>query len=220
MKYKKLFYESIKMFSDITGLLTNTQCIVCGSESNGRRLCERCLELTNAPPSPVTLTHKDIEIYYFGLYKERLRDFILSYKYHNHDSLSRELTQMIVKIIEFHHLNFDYVTYVPATKSAKKKRGYDHMHLIAKSISKILNIPFVQTMKTVKETDQLIAKNREEAVRGKFVLLDNLPDFSTKSILLIDDVYTSGSTMREAVKILNYSKPRKIVPIVIAMNRS
>lgn len=222
LKYSKIIeilYNSIETISDITRLLTNTQCIVCGRESNGHRLCKRCLELTHAPPSTVTLIHRGLEIYYFGIYKELLRDFILSYKYQNHDSLHKEFAQMIARTIKFNHLDFDYITYVPATKSAKKKRGYDHMNLIAKRISKMLDIPFVQTMKAVRETDQLVAKNREEAVKGKFILLDNLPNFSTKSILIIDDVYTSGSTMREAIKTLEYLKPKEVIPIVIAMNR-
>lgn len=201
-------------------LLTNTNCIVCGNESEGYRLCRRCIEIINAPPSPVFLRHNNIQVYYYGLYKENLRDFIIAYKYHNHHSLSKEFSQMLYNTIQTHQLDFDIIAYVPATKSAKKKRGYDHMRLIAKALSKMTNVPCVDTLTTVRDTDQLTTQDRQEAVKGKFKILDEKAHLiSGKRILLIDDVYTTGSTMKETYNILKSSGADTVIPLVIAMNR-
>lgn len=201
-------------------LLTNTNCIVCGDESEGYRLCRRCIEIINAPPAPVFLRHNNIQVYYYGLYKETLRDFIIAYKYHNHHSLSKEFSRMLYNTIQTHSLDFEIITYVPATKSARKKRGYDHIRLIAKALSRITNIPYVDSMIAIRETDQLATQNRQEAVKGKFKIRDDKANLvSEKRILLIDDVYTTGSTMKESYNILKSSGANTVIPLVIAMNR-
>lgn len=217
MKLLKLDFEN--EISNIIKLITNTCCIVCGTESKGHRLCEKCAEKVNNL-SPAFLIHNNMRIYYYGLYKETLSDFIIAYKYNNHHSLSKEFSKMLYKAIVAHNISFEIVAYVPATKSAKKKRGYDHMKLIAKEFSKITKIPYINALIAVRETDQLTAKNRQEAVKGKFMLReDKSYIIKDRSVLLIDDVYTTGSTMREVSNILKRYGTKEVIPLVIAMNR-
>ncbi|MFN3691505.1 MAG: ComF family protein [Fervidobacterium sp.] len=172
-------------------------------------------------------------IYYHGLYKGKLREFILSYKFRNHHSLAREFSQMLYETIRNQSIYFDIITYVPATKSAKHKRGYDHMRLIAKQLSKLTNKPYINLLLAVRETDQLKTENRQEAVKGKFKIneqklknlikeksehLNTREKIEKKKILLIDDVYTTGSTIKECINTLKISGLENIIVLVIAMN--
>ncbi|MGC8819686.1 MAG: ComF family protein [Fervidobacterium sp.] len=92
------------------------------------------------------------------------------------------------------------------------------MYIISKELSKLANIRLINTLQAVRDTDQLLSQNREEAVRGKFEIINGV-DLQNKTILLIDDVYTTGNTMREAIKTLRQANLLSIIPLVIAMNK-
>ncbi len=204
----------------VLDLLATTNCIVCGNKSFGKRLCPDCEVFLSKPPAPVTKRVNNHDIWYFGFYEEKLRDLILSYKFHNHHSLCSDLAKLANSIIITHNVSFDIITYVPATKSAKKKRGYDHVELIAKQLSKLVEKPWIKSMEAVRETDQLKTMDRKEAVRGKFDILEDTSRFlANKKVLLIDDVLTTGSTMEEASKILKLASPSEVIRLVIAIKK-
>lgn len=205
---------------NVMDLLTTTNCIVCGSKSFGKRLCPDCEAFLSKPPAPVTKRVNNHDVLYFGFYEEKLRDFILSYKFHNHHSLCGDLAKLVNSVIVTHKVSFDIITYVPATKSAKKRRGYDHVELITKQLSKLVEKPWIKSMEAVRETDQLKTLDRKEAVMGKFDILDDTSRFLTeKKVLLIDDVLTTGSTMEEASKILKLASPSEVIRLVIAIKK-
>ncbi|MGQ9856120.1 MAG: ComF family protein [Fervidobacterium sp.] len=220
-KYEIIIHVIRNTFESILNLATNTECIVCGKQSFGKRLCVECAKVIDGPPAITEKFLGNVKIIYFGLYEEKLRDFILAYKFRNHHSLSKTFAKMLAKTIKLHSIVADGIVYIPATKSAKNRRGYDHMYLIAKALSKETGIPVLKVLRAVRETDQLQTTDRAEAVKGKFELVDNSEqNIADKSIILIDDVLTTGSTIKEAIKILKVAKPRAIYPIVIAMNRN
>ncbi len=201
-------------------LLTTTNCTVCGNESFGKRLCPDCETFLNTTPAVSTKTVNNYEVHYFGFYEEKLRDFILAYKYHNHHSLCKELAKLTHNVIIAHRISFDIISYVPATKSAKKKRGYDHIELIVKQLSKMTEKPWIKSMDAVRETDQLQTADRKESVKGKFAMIDSASEMIVnKEVLLIDDVLTTGNTMSEASRILKMAQPTEIIRLVIAIKK-
>jgi competence protein ComFC len=215
----KLFRYFEDTFENVLNLATDTECVVCGSQSFGKRLCKDCALLINGPPAITTQKVGPHEVHYFGFYEDKLREFILAYKFKNHHSLAKSFGEMLYKTVVVNNIPIEIITYVPATKSAKKKRGYDHMRLIAIELSKKLRIPMVDALKAVRETDQLLTKDRAEAVKGKFALRKEAKLLEGKKILLIDDVLTTGNTMLEAVRILKSTKPDNISCCVIALNK-
>lgn len=218
-----------KIFNEVLSLLTNTHCIVCGGESFASRLCEHCTEYyINTLPSASYLINEKTNIYYYGFYEEKLRQFILAYKFGNHHSLAKEFADMLYKTILNHSIDCDFITYVPATRSAKKKRGCDHMRAIAQKLSQQIKKPSIDLMVAVRDTDQLKSQDRKESVKGKFKInvqklnkyLKLLESVSERKILLIDDVYTTGSTIRECVDVLKSAGFKNITVLVLAMNNS
>ncbi|QTA37974.1 ComF family protein [Thermosipho ferrireducens] len=130
--------------------------------------------------------------------------------------MSRIIGNHMVDLIKHFKLDFDLLTYVPVTKTVLFERGFDHMKLISRVVQKELKCDSYKTLKAVKETDQVFAQNREKAVLGKFKLIKNVHD---KNILLIDDICTTGNTLKECVKILKLGGANEIKTVVFALKK-
>uniref|UniRef100_A0A7C5RJB3 ComF family protein n=1 Tax=Fervidobacterium thailandense TaxID=1008305 RepID=A0A7C5RJB3_9BACT len=226
------FIDSFKAFLKASfTLLVACECLICGrpvSDANcdgGLRICETCWSEIEHKPSPVPYRIKNLEVFYYGFYEERLRDLVLAFKFGKHPGLSKVLAKFLMKVVHEHGIDYDFVTFVPATRTSRRKRGFDHMALVAREFSKVAGKEVFKLLKTARETDQLLANDRREAVRGKFVIEELIPDriytvLDSKTVLLIDDVLTSGNTMEECLRILKKGFPKtRFLPLVVAVKR-
>lgn len=102
---------------------------------------------------------------------------------------------------------FDAITFVPLGRKRFLERGYNQSEIIAKTVSKILNIRLMENIIIrKKETYPLsMIKDKElrkETIKDAFKINQNLKNslkyFKEKiNILIIDDVFTTGSTLNE-----------------------
>ena len=112
---------------------------------------------------------------------------------------------------------------VPAHIKKIRERGYNQSEELAKEISKILNIPvisdvLVKTKPTASQAE-LKKEEREKNLLGAFKIncgASETPQFSGKKVFLVDDVYTTGSTMQECAKILKTAGAKSVWGIAIA----
>ena len=123
------------------------------------------------------------------------------------------------KIIYEKMQNYDTIIPVPISKKRMKERGYNQSLLIAKKISQSLKIP-LQTnclfkTKNIIEQSKLNKEQRKENIQHVYEL-KNGEILYNKRILLIDDIYTTGSTVNECSKILQQGMPKKIDVLVLA----
>ena len=98
----------------------------------------------------------------------------------------------------------DAVTYVPITKKRKIERGYNQGELLAEVISEELKIPVLHTLEKTRDTDDqksLNLKERAENLKGCFRVCDRTY-VKGKTILLADDVLTTGATTDAACRAL------------------
>lgn len=106
---------------------------------------------------------------------------------------------------------------VPLYKSKIRRRGFNQSEEIAKELSKILNIPVLKSaLKRIKNTApqvNLDKEKRQENIKGAFLCTDNVKD---KKMLLVDDVFTTGSTMEECAKILKENRAKEVWGITLA----
>ena len=108
---------------------------------------------------------------------------------------------------------------VPISSKRKKERGYNQSALIAKEIAKIAKTQYndisLLKIKNITEQSKLNRKERLKNIEGAYKLRFKklLKD---KKILLVDDVYTTGSTVNECSKILMQAQPQKIGVLTIA----
>jgi len=117
----------------------------------------------------------------------------------------------------------DYILIpVPLSIQRKRTRGFNQADIIAKLISKILNIPYYPhvLIRHKNNFPQANIKNqlqRPQNVKNIFKLnKKQLKFLKNKNIILVDDVFTTGSTLNECAKILKRNKVKKILAICLA----
>ncbi|MCQ2399404.1 MAG: ComF family protein, partial [Clostridia bacterium] len=112
----------------------------------------------------------------------------------------------------------DFVTFVPMTKKEFKGRGYNQTELLAKSFSSLSGIPVQEVMKKTRETKRqvgLTGKERRENLKGAFTVYKRKAT-AGKTVLLIDDVTTTGSTAEIISDKLKRSGAKRVYVLTVA----
>lgn len=113
---------------------------------------------------------------------------------------------------KFRDIKFDLVLYLPPTKSGDLVKNFTI------KFARVINVPISHALKKVRVTqEQKMFENsysKHENVLGAFDIEDDI--VKGKTILLIDDIYDSGATLKEVGSILTQKGAKYIVPIVIA----
>ena len=106
------------------------------------------------------------------------------------------------------HFAADLVTWVPVSKKRRRRRGYDQAELLAKALAKRLEVPAVSCLVKLRDNPaQSGIRDRDERKKNVSGVYAPNPaaDIAGKSILLVDDVITTGATVEECSKVLRKS---------------
>lgn len=169
-------------------------CPVCGRKMPYTALCPECKD---KPPAYT----KAVSAF---VYKDGAQ--ILIWKFKNG---SGYLKDYFADILAWKVLDglppCDFIVSVPMTRRDRLRRGYNQSDLLAKSLSKRINVAYLKgaltKIKENKEQKSLSQKEREENVRGCF-RVEKRGEIKGKRILIADDVMTTGATANELAKIL------------------
>lgn len=122
---------------------------------------------------------------------------------------------------------YDYIVPVPSSEMKKKKRGYNQVDLFFKkwaySLEKIDKPYFVwldciYKFDTSNDMWSLTHKERHQNIENAFVIKAEYKDidFSTKRILIVDDIYTTGATIEAVAKVLRLYNPSRLDALTLA----
>lgn len=221
---------------DIIGLVFPKKCINCGKGE--KYLCEDCLSKVKVLDQICAYCQKssiDGMTHFSCLKKYRMNGFlsfwdyggvirkaILGLKYKFAKEVSKDLVSFVSQnlISKYKFLDSSYVLIsVPIHFSRENWRGFNQSELIGKQIAEKLGCKFrsdvlIKTKKTIAQAD-LKGKERTQNVKGVFALN---PRYKLKntSVVLFDDVFTTGSTLKEAAKVLKRSGAKKVWGLTIA----
>jgi len=159
--------------------------------------------------------NKKISGLYFALpYKEKplTKKIIHQFKYQPYlKDLSKTLASILIEHFVLSGKNTDEIWEnsilipVPLDKNKLKIRGYNQSEELAKELSKVLQVPVISDIlvkiKSTKPQMELSKKEREENLQNAFAIKKSA-GLANKKIFLVDDVYTTGSTMQECAKVL------------------
>ena len=115
----------------------------------------------------------------------------------------------------------DLITYIPRMKKSVRKYGYNQTKLLAELVSKYSGIPCMPVLQSsglyTQEQKTLSQSERVSNVRDKFTVKKNKRSaVTTKTILLIDDVVTTGSTLSECARMMKEAGAYKIYALCAA----
>lgn len=191
-------------------------CPKCGKQViTEDTLCDDCKITTH-------FYEKGIALYpYEGTIKETMYRF----KYGGRKKYAQLFGQMLAKQLQ--NTNFpskiDLIVPVPISKERIRQRGYNQAEEIAKYVSKYIGIPYnkdilIRTTHT-KPQSSFSPMQRRKNIKSAFKCTGTLP-LETKVILIIDDIYTTGSTIDECAKTLKKSGAQVIYSAVVCIGNS
>ena len=161
------------------------------------------------------------ELMYIFKYEGQVRKLILDYKFNEKSYLYKTFVNFLLKNKKiFENIKkYDKIIPVPISKKRNKERGYNQSMLIAEEIANKTNLELVNNCliktKNIIEQSKLNKEDRQQNIQGVYSL-QNERLITNKKILLVDDIYTTGSTVNECCKILQQANPKTIGVLVLA----
>ena len=135
-------------------------------------------------------------------------------------AMGYEMAEHIKKF--YGNITFDGVTFIPMSKKKELKRGYNQAELLANAVSENIGVPVIGLLEKVMKTpDQKrgSAAERKMNLHGAFDLIQGA-DVDEKTILLIDDIRTTGSTLNECALVLNAYGAKAVYAAAFCMAKS
>ncbi|MBP9732289.1 MAG: ComF family protein [Candidatus Magasanikbacteria bacterium] len=179
---------------------------MCHIERVGGRCCDECRDKTplarHVAMMPLTST-------------SLLHQIIHLYKYDYIEGLEFTLQFLISRFLETYQFSsVDYIVPVPLHKKRYVERGFNQSERIARILSAETGIACIEPLKRITNTLKqatLDRSHREVNVLNAFVVQkDCVEIISGKNIVLVDDVYTTGSTLRECASALKTAGVQEI----------
>lgn len=183
-------------------------------------LCNECRQKIQPVVShnlSITKT-KTMPVLAIGAYRDPLIALIVA-KSGSHRVASTQLGHLVWQLSNVSHLDFDYIVPIPLHWSRYAWRGYNQADEIARVISAKSGRPIAHVLRRVKRTPYLTyfsSEKRRTTMQDVFSFIGDKQIYKNKRLLLVDDVMTSGATLRNAARILYHAQPQSLVAVVVA----
>lgn len=199
-------------------------CGICG-KIDKNSLCKKC-ELKLNKQYNIFLDYYVQDKFFnvlicFFKYEGFIRKLLLDYKFRDKVFLYKTIFKMISKqkfLFKFLS-SYDTIIPVPIGKKRRRERGYNQSELIAKEISYFINLEYKNKClikaKNIIEQSKLNREQRILNIHDSYIL-QNGRELKDKKIVLLDDIYTTGSTVNECSRILVEAEPKSICVLAIA----
>lgn len=154
----------------------------------------------------------------WGIFTGPLRKAIHRMKYKRDISLGDRLSEVLFELVDQLGWRFDLVTAVPLNPARAKERGYNQSALLAIPVALAYNIPYksnaIRRVKNTRSQVGLTRNERKENVHGAFEANANL--VKGRSLLIIDDVCTTGATLEACAQALKTAGARQVYGLTLA----
>ncbi len=187
-------------------------CDCCSAGFKRDRLCDKCGVPLDIPRGQLICRKCKNKRRYFVrnisrfVYKDNPRNAVLDMKFRkNGQWIAKAYGELVAKTVkeEYGDIKFDGVAFVPISLKREQKRGYNQAEIMAEVVAKELGVPVKIALVKIKDNPKqsgLTVSKRASNVKGVYDLgLNSVQDMT---VLLIDDVYTTGATLNECARVL------------------
>jgi ComF family protein len=227
------------MLKDILDLLFPPRCIAC-SKPGQEIICGECLRQINYLKPPIcSVCGKPKDRYFQGalcedcsknkpaftlarsvaLYEGVLKEAIHKFKFNCKKGLSDPLGRLIAEHLKGSDIpirDIDIVIPIPLSRQRERERGYNQSMLLAEVVSREfqvkLDVTSLKKIKDIKPQFELARAERLVNIKGAFVSCE----ISNLNVLVIDDIYTTGATVSEAVSALKVAGAKNVYVLTLA----
>lgn len=236
----------MSLFKDILNFILPPRCVLCGKilkEDKG--FCDGCIDkisfvngaVCHCCGQPLHETPKDGKRLLCGnclkskkkvfrmlrsacLYDEASKKLVLDFKFHDKTDLASVLAKMMfVAGKDIFASGIDVIVPIPLHRGRLLKRRYNQSALLAKELGRLsgIKVDYGSVVKNRKTKPQVDCSGEERLrnVRGAF-LVKQPQNIAGKRILLVDDVLTTGATLKECAAALKKASPKSIDALTLA----
>ena len=192
-------------------------CFGCLKQTAGEKICFSCYQKIFSQP---IIFKNHIRIYALGHYAIPFVNLINEFKYQNRTFIAQTLALALSKIIinDYYLKDCDFLVPVPLHPARLRERGYNQSEMLAFQISQITNIKVLKCLKRIKYTkSQTVLADKERRINvEKAFAFDKNYSIENKKIILIDDVVTTGATLKNCAQVLYKNKAQEVFGLVVA----
>ena len=196
----------------------NSYCYYCGKNKiDDMFLCNNCLSRLDRVDNHTFIM--DTEVFYPYFYDDIMKNMIRDYKFERITAYAHIFSEMILQFDKRTNLfkDYDYLLPAPMHEKKKRKRGFDHIRLISDMFIKETNLIYFNSLiksKSTKSQHDLNKFEREDNLKEAFEFKDD-KSLEGKSILIFDDIVTTGNTLREIREVLYTRNPKKVSALTL-----
>ncbi len=165
------------------------------------------------------------EIFTAVSYEGEVRELLTRWKFHRESGLTRHFGELVVRALDeasrigrIRFERIDVVTWAPTSAARRRHRGYDQAELLARFVARELKRPCRRL---------LVRRSRgSQTGRSRYERVSDGPRFEAKpsrrglGVLVVDDVVTTGSTLRAAETALSKAGHREVVLVAVCATPS
>lgn len=208
------------LLESLLQLLFPDRCAGC--RQLGALFCPACqARLAPYTPDSRALPASLAQIHIAYSFQSPLREAIHQLKYRKARRIAQPLGALLAQHIAAQPHTFDAVASIPLHANRQATRGFNQAEVLAREVARALDLPLidgplVRLRDTAQQAQQANAKARAENMRGAFGWHGAPPP---RTILLVDDVYTTGATMNACAEALCAAGADAVHGLALARSR-
>jgi len=186
-------------------------CLVCGDrvEDASLDLCLRCGVRPQSFERLIAL----------GSYDDAWGDLVRTLKFERETAVGRWLAgcmaDRVSDDVESSGEPFDWITFVPMSAGERRDRGFNQSRLLARLVARRLRLPYRRSLRKIRRTrrqSSLPARERRRNLQGAYRSVTS----RTGRVLLVDDIFTTGSTANACAQALREAGCESVTVLVVA----
>lgn len=205
-------------------LLFPPRCVLCGKIlENQTDLCQNCR--IHAPECPISSEKRNFLDSWLALwyYEGIVPKSLILYKFYRRRSKAKSYGRLLaMKIREQHPKGLDLLVWIPVSTIRKIRRGYDQVELLANVAGQELGMKPTRLLKKLRNNPPQSTVKEEAARRANVLGVYRVTDpqqVQGKSVLLLDDIITTGATAAEAARMLRMAGAEQVHFAAVAATR-